>query len=193
MSRMPEELGSTACKIVDASQEYLSKESVVLDVGCGPGSLTMAIAQNVASVHAIDSSSGMVEVAKARADCLGTLNVNFLQESLSDVVARDGTFTAVTMFNVLHYIKDVPEAARQIEKLLAPGGLFLSSTACLGERRSILGVLTWILTKLRIMPDTHFFKQAELANLIACGGFQIVVTKNLSPLPECFVVAKKAA
>ncbi|AWL11469.1 2-polyprenyl-6-hydroxyphenol methylase [Saliniradius amylolyticus] len=193
MSRAPEELGSTARKIVDTAQEHLSSESILLDVGCGTGDLTIAIAESVASVHAIDSSPGMIEVAKVRANQQGAINADFAQGDLAAAANPGGVFTAVTVFNVLHYIEDVPETVRQIEKTLAPGGLFLSSTACLGERRSFLGALTWILTRLRIMPETHFFKQADLVDMITREGFEIFAKKKLSPLPEYFIVARKTA
>jgi 2-polyprenyl-3-methyl-5-hydroxy-6-metoxy-1,4-benzoquinol methylase len=190
MSRAPKKLGRTARKTVDALQKHLSKESVILDVGCGPGDLTMAIVQNVAFVHAIDTSPGMIEVATTRASKQRAGNVEYVQGNLSAVRPHEGGFTA---FNVLHYIEDIPEAARKIGKLLAPEELFLSSTVCLGDRRSFLVALTLILTKLRVMPVTHFFKQIELVELIASGGFQIVAAKKLSSLPEYFIVARKTA
>ena len=193
MSPAHKELGPTARETVDAVSKHLSKESVVLDLGCGPGDLTMAIAQNVASVHAIDASAGMIHVARTRAGRQGAGNVDFAQADLSSVAHCGGTFTAVTALNVLQYLGDVPEAARQINRLLPPGGMFLSATACLGERRSFLQALTLILTRLHIMPETRFFKHTELADSIVRGGFQIVATERLSPLPEYFIVARKNA
>ena len=191
MSPAPKELGPTARETVDAVSKHLSKASVVLDVGCGPGDLTMAIAQHVASVHAIDASAGMIHVARTRAGRHGVGNVDFAQADLPSVAHRGGTFTAVTALNVLQYLGDVPEAARQIGRLLPPGGMFLSATACLGEQRSFLQVLTVILTRLHIMPETRFFRHTELADSIARGGFQIVATERLSPLPEYLIVARK--
>lgn len=192
MSGTATELGPTACKIADATQEYLPEDSVVLDLGCGPGDLTLTIARKVMSILAMDSSPGMIHVATMGARQQGIENVDFVQGSLLDIPAHPEAFTAVTAFNVLHYIEDVPEAVQQVAQQLASGGLFLSSTACLGERRSLLRALTSILTKLGIMPHTHFFKQADLTGLIMRGGFQIVTVRDLSPLPECFIVARKA-
>lgn len=192
-SRAPERLGAVARKTIEASRAYLSEDRVVLDVGCGSGGLTTALAPHVRSIHAIDGSAGMIDAARARAEHARAPNVRFSHARLSDVVGQDGAFDVVTMFNVLHYVDDVPEAARRIGRLLAPGGLFLSSTACLGDRWSVPAALTWTLAKLHLMPATHFFEQTELTSLIARGGLEIVATKQLSALPEHFVVARRAA
>ncbi|MBM3759503.1 MAG: class I SAM-dependent methyltransferase [Acidobacteria bacterium] len=189
----PKEPGPVARKTVNAALEHLSKDSAVLDVGCGSGELTLAIARNVVSAHAVDPSSGMIEVANAKLGEQGAANVVFAQGDLSTLQDRKGTFTAVIAFNVLHYMQDIPEASRQTGALLARDGLFLSSTACMGERRSFLGMLMRLLTRLGIVPSMHFFKLADLTDLIARGGFQITETKKLSDWPEYFIVAKKSA
>ncbi len=192
----PKELGLVARKSVDAALACLSMESVVLDLGCGPGELTLAIAQNVASVHALDPSAGMIEAANAKLGKLAKLgagNVVFAQGDLGALQGRDGSFSAVLAFNVLHYIDDLPNAFRQINTLLAQDGVFLSSTACMGEGRTILGMLMRLLTRLGIVPSMHFFTLAQLTDLIEGEGFLIVETKKLSDLPEYFIAAKKMA
>jgi len=190
-NKPPKELSRTALKTVEATQRHLTSEKVVLDYGCGRGDLTFAIAQRVKAIHAIDTSSGMIDVARTRGSQLACGNVNFAQSSIFDEGHLEGAFTVVTAFNVLHYIEDTLKVSKRICNLLAPGGLFISSTACLGERRTLLGTLGLILIKLGIIPDTKFFKETELEDLIASGGFRIVETEELSRLPDYFIVAKK--
>lgn len=151
MSPSSTELGSTAFKTVETARNYLSRESDVFDVGCGPGDLTIAIAQSVKSIHAIDTSSGVIEVANTKVSQQEVGNIHFQKSDLPALAPDKVGFTAVTAFNVLHYIEYIPEFARQIEKRLGPGGLFLSSTACMGERKSFLAGVTLMLRKLRIM------------------------------------------
>ena len=74
----PQELGRVSLKTVEATQKYLQREDVVLDFGCGPGTLTTRIAERVASVHAIDMSTGMIDVAKWEADRRG---IKFFRET----------------------------------------------------------------------------------------------------------------
>ncbi len=190
-SKVPQELKGTALKTLEATQSHLASEKSVLDFGCGVGDLTNAIAEKVKTVHAIDTSSGMLEVARARAGQRGIENVKFEQSDLSDVDYPDGGFDVVTAFNVLHYLEDTRAASRRISELITPGGLFISSTACLGERRSLLGTLVLILTKLKVMPYMRFYAESELEDMISSGGFQIVETGKLSKLPDHFIVAQK--
>jgi len=184
-------LSGTALKTVEFTKKYLASDKIVLDYGCGTGDLTIAIAENVKSVYAIDTSSGMIEVSKAKASQSGIRNVNFTKSSIEEVGHLKGEFDVIMAFNILHYIEDTQEVCRKINELLPPSGLFISSTVCMGERRSIIGALIFILTKMRIMPKTKSFKTSELENLIASGGFEIVETEKLSMLPDYFVVAKK--
>lgn len=187
----PKELSGTSLKTVEATLRYLTSEKAVLDYGCGTGDLTFAIAQKVKVVHAIDTSPGMIEAARARASQRGIENVHFAMSSIYDVGHMEGTINVVTAFNVLHYLEDTQKVARSISDLLSREGLFISSTACLGERRTFLGTFIQILTKLGIVPDMKLFKKSELEDLIASGGFHIVATEKLSRLPDYFIVAQK--
>lgn len=62
------ELSQTSLKTIEATIKYLGSEDAVLDFGCGPGTLTVRLAERVASVRAIDISAGMIDVAKLEAD-----------------------------------------------------------------------------------------------------------------------------
>ena len=190
-SKQPQSLGRTAHATVEAHRPHLTRDDDVLDYGCGTGDLTIAVAEQVSAVHALDTSAGMLDVATSRANRRGVDNITFAHSSVFDESHRPGAFTVVTAFNILHYLEDIPEASRRINDLLTPGGLFISSTACLAERRSLLGMLAGLLTRLQILPDTHFLKKSELEALIASGGFEIAETKDLSRLPDRFIVAKK--
>lgn len=102
----------------------------------------------------------MLEVAQARASDVG--NVTFTNSSIDDIRRSENTFHVVTAFNVLQYVEDIEADARKFANLVSPEGLFISSTACLSERRSLLGLLVLALTKLGIMPKTRFCKKSEL-------------------------------
>lgn len=190
-SKAPKELGETARKTVECARAYLGREKAVLDFGCGAGDLTIAISQNAKSVRAIDTSPGMLELARARSGARGIENVEFANEDLDAVDHRRGSFDVVTAFNVLHYVEDTQGISRRINELLSPGGLFISATACLGEKKTLLGTLALVLTKLRVMPDMRFYKESELETMIASSGFRIIETRRLSQLPDYFIVAEK--
>ena len=101
------------------------------------------------------------------------------------------SFNVILAFNILHYIEDIPEVMLRINDLLKPGGLFISATACLGERKTFLSMMMFFLTKIGVVPRMNFFRISELENLITNGNFAIVDRERLSRLPDCFIVSKK--
>jgi 2-polyprenyl-3-methyl-5-hydroxy-6-metoxy-1,4-benzoquinol methylase len=153
---------STSFKTVEATKKYLNKHDVVLDYGCGPGTITNEIAGSVKTIQAIDISSGMIEVAKRKAEECNFENIDFEQANLFDVRYKKGTFNVILAFNILHYIEDLPQVILRINDLLKPGGLFISATACLGERKTFLRMMMFLLTKIGLVPRMKFFKISVL-------------------------------
>lgn len=182
---------STTFKTIEATKKMLDNNDVVLDYGCGPGTITFEIAKNVKTVHAIDISSGMIAVAKRNAAKRNIENINFEHSNLFDEQYKKGSFNVILAFNILHFIEDIPEVMVRINDLLKPGGLFISATACLEERKTFLSMMMFFLTKIGIVPKMNFFKITELEKLIANEKFAIVDRKSISQLPDCFIVSKK--
>lgn len=184
--------GATATRTVAATKPHLSGEERVLDFGCGTGSLSLMVAEHVAFVHGVDTSAGMIKVARAEANRRGVLNVDF---SKSDIFSEEFTgadFNVVVAFNVLHYAGDVEAVCARLAELLVPEGLFMSSTACLSERRSLLGTTALLASRLRLVPEMKSLSLAELEGAITHGGFSLVESQKLSRLPDCFVAARKS-
>jgi 2-polyprenyl-3-methyl-5-hydroxy-6-metoxy-1,4-benzoquinol methylase len=192
LSRNPAALGDVARRILEQADLHLSSEQTLLDFGCGTGALTNALAPAVRHIHAIDTSPGMIDVAKAQAANGHVNNVEFGHADVFDEQFTEGAFDVVLAFNVLHYIADMPPLLGRIRGLVKPGGLFISSTACLGERPSVLASLTSVLGRVGLIPRMRKYGVGQLERLIADGGFDIVEAQTLSKLPERFVVAKKA-
>jgi SAM-dependent methyltransferase len=89
----------------------------LLDVGCGPGSLTNLLAPHVAEAVGIDASAEMVDVA-ARA---AAPNVLFLRLRAEELPASLGRFDIVTLAQSFHWF-ETAEVARTLHAMLAPGG-----------------------------------------------------------------------
>ncbi len=98
----------------------------VLDVGCGPGSLTVALKASVGpsgSVHGVDASPEMIEVARRNASKAGA-EVNF-QVGLGEALPfPDGTFDLVVSQLAIHHLPDdlKPSAFGEMHRVLKPGG-----------------------------------------------------------------------
>ncbi|MCX6689883.1 MAG: class I SAM-dependent methyltransferase [Methanoregula sp.] len=106
----------------------LSPGMIVLDAGCGPGRLTIPIAERVGShgeVTAIDIQEGMLREAKKRAHMAHLTNIRFLQFDLWDGKLKSNCYDRVILITVLGEIPDREEALRQLFRALKPGGILL--------------------------------------------------------------------
>lgn len=62
----------------------LSEAKTILDVGCGPGTIGLALADKMEHVYALDYSIGMINIAKQRVKHAGFTNVTLIQRSWQD-------------------------------------------------------------------------------------------------------------
>lgn len=107
---------------------YLHPGMRLLDAGCGPGSITLGLAKAVAPglVTGIDHDDMHIQAASALATQQDMMSqVNFQTGSVLSLPFEDGTFDAAFENNVFtHLPADAILAAREIYRVLKPGGLF---------------------------------------------------------------------
>jgi ubiquinone/menaquinone biosynthesis C-methylase UbiE len=97
----------------------------VLDIACGGGIYTRAWAELGAShVTGVDFSSVMLDAA--RATCAGLPNVAFARGNALATGLPDAAAELVYERALLHHLANLPAAAREAYRLLAPGGLYLA-------------------------------------------------------------------
>ncbi len=190
-SKSKPEPNQTAFKIIESSKEFLKKDNYILDFGCGSGAITNKLAKAVKAIEAIDISSGMLEFAQKQAQEKAITNINYRQVSIFDEVFKDETFDVILAFNILHYIEDMPSNVERINSLLKPNGIFISSTACMKEKRSLVRYLVSFLSKIGLVPKMISYKKVELETLIENGNFEVIKSERISKLPEYFIVMKK--
>lgn len=190
-SKSKPEPNQTASKIIESSKEFLEKDYCLLDFGCGSGAITNKLSKVAKSIDAIDISSGMLEFAKKQAEKSSIGNISYIQASIFDERFKDEKYDAILAFNVLHYIEDMPRLIERINTLLKPNGVFISSTACLKEKRSLIGYLVLLFAKIGMMPKIYFYKKNELETLITNGNFDMIKSEKLSKMPEYFIVTRK--
>ena len=172
--------------------KYLNINDMVLDYGCGSGTVSNAIADKVNEIQAIDISSKMIEVAKRTASERNIENINYAQTTIFDDKYQKESFNVILAFNILHLLEDAQNVIQRISELLIPGGLLVSATPCLGQSKTFLRILLFLATKVRIVPYIGFFKISELEGLITKENFQIVEYELLSESPpHYFIVARK--
>ncbi len=98
----------------------------ILDLGTGPGGLASDLVLRGAQVTAVDGSQAMLAAARRR---LGR-RAQFLQLDLDHGLPglNDSMFDVVASSLTIHYIADLPRLAREIARVMAPGGVLAVST-----------------------------------------------------------------
>jgi SAM-dependent methyltransferase len=104
---------------------FLKPGMRLLDVGCGPGSMTSGFAQRVAPGEAIgiDPSAEVIATAKSLAGATTARNLSFEVGDVHEPRFGAGTFDAVFAHQVLQHLRHPVDALRQMRALLAPGGV----------------------------------------------------------------------
>lgn len=114
--------------------DRLSAGRSVLDVGCGPGTLTVDLARRVAPgrVFGIDSAETIVH--QARIDTPEeVINVEFRMGDVYDLDFGDGTFDIVHAHQVLQHVDDPVAALREMRRVCRPGGIVAARDADYGN------------------------------------------------------------
>ena len=106
---------------------YLRPGMDLLDVGCGPGTITLGLAQAVVPgyVTGVDQDYAHIESAKTLAAEQGIRHVTFQAGSALSLPFDNETFDAAFENNVFtHLAGNANQAAQEIYRVLRPGGLF---------------------------------------------------------------------
>ncbi|WP_030916311.1 methyltransferase domain-containing protein [Streptomyces sp. NBC_01527] len=111
------------------SAAYLISElrpgMAVLDVGCGPGTITADLAALVAPgrVTAVDTSGEILDRAAEVAARRGLENIEFTTADVHDLDFPDDSFDIVHAHQVLQHVGDPVQALREMRRVCRPGGI----------------------------------------------------------------------
>lgn len=184
---------ATARKL-DLTRALLRPEGRLLDLGCGTGTILLALAPAVAAAEGVDVSPAMIAIAERKAAEAGAANVRFRAAPAGDLAdLPDGAYDCVCAYNLLHLVPDPPALVRAVHRVLAPGGAFVSSTACLGGVwLPPYGLILPVLRMFGKAPSVTLFSAAELHAMLATAGFVDVEAPDVGDAaPGVFLVARK--
>ena len=104
---------------------YLAPGKDLIDCGCGPGSITLGLAEAVSpgQVVGIDIEPRQLEVARAAAARRGIDNARFEQASIYEIPAPDASFDVAVAHFVIEHVSDPSRALREMRRVLRPGGV----------------------------------------------------------------------
>jgi SAM-dependent methyltransferase len=110
-------------ELADALRDELGLDGTgrLLDVGCGPGSLTLLLAPLFAEVVGIDADAGMLAEAEREAARLGVRNATWRHLRAEDLPAALGTFRVAAFAQSFHWM-DRERVAAAVHGMLEPGG-----------------------------------------------------------------------
>ncbi|MEW2912846.1 methyltransferase domain-containing protein [Leisingera sp. JC11] len=181
---------------LERTRSYLKADDNVLELGCGTGSTAIELAPGVARITATDLSEAMLEVGRERAWNAGTANIEF--HCCSAGQAPEGPFDAVLAHNLLHLLPDLEQVLDGVSARLRPGGLFISKTPCLGEKRGSwkYWLFTVAIPLMRLAGKApsfvDFMDIRKLEAAVQAAGFEIIETGNYpADTPGRYLVARR--
>lgn len=150
----------------------------VLDVGCGGGLLTEAMAKLGAQVTGIDMASKALQVAQLHATTSAT-DVRYLETTAEELVEREAAqFDVVTCMEVLEHVPDPAQTVAACAQLACIGGWCMFSTLNRNAKSFVLAIIGAEYV-LRLLPKgTHeyakFIRPSELVRYTRAAGLDLV-------------------
>ncbi|MCK3770040.1 class I SAM-dependent methyltransferase [Microbacterium aerolatum] len=126
-------LRSHSNRTIANSAEYLrphlGADARLLDIGAGPGTITMDFAQHVAHVTATEIGAEELALSQRLAAERGVRNVDFSVEDVHALAFSDDTFDIVHAHQVLQHVADPVQALREMRRVAKPGGIVAARDA----------------------------------------------------------------
>jgi 2-polyprenyl-6-hydroxyphenyl methylase/3-demethylubiquinone-9 3-methyltransferase len=168
------------------------RDAQVLDVGCGGGILSEAMARSGARVIGIDLSQAVLDVAELHA-LEGKLAIEYRAIAAEELAAaRPGSFDLVTCMEMLEHVPDPAAVLAALGSLVKPGGHVIVSTL---NRKPLAFAVAIIGAEYiaRMLPrGTHeylkFIKPSELARWGRAAGLNLLDLTGITynPLTRAF-------
>jgi 2-polyprenyl-6-hydroxyphenyl methylase/3-demethylubiquinone-9 3-methyltransferase len=171
---------------INASAPLHGKE--VLDVGCGGGILTDAMARSGAKALGIDLASKSLKVAQLHALEAQTPNVHYREVSVEALaLERPASFDVVTCMEMLEHVPDPASVVKACADLVKPGGWVFFSTLNRNPK-SFLFAIVGAEYVLNLLPKgTHeyakFIRPSELASACRSAGLEWQHTRGMEYNP----------
>lgn len=178
-------------KKLQVTRDYMRPDMEVMEFGCGTGATALAHAPYVRYIRAIDFSHAMIEIARRRAAEARVENVRFEQAAIDDFAAPDGAFDMVMGHSVLHLVEDRDAVIAKVHKLLKPGGVFVSNTACLGDTMRFFKLIGPVGRLIGVIPMVKVFTRQGLIASLTSAGFSIERQWQPGRGKAVFAIARK--
>lgn len=174
------------------TRRYLQPAMSAVEFGCGTGSTALQHAPLVGSYLASDVAPRMIEIARGKLAERPVAGLEFRVSTLEGLVLADASQDIVLGLNILHLLGDIPGTIAEAARVLKPGGVFVTSTACLRDRLYWFRPLVFIGHALHLAPRVQFIRKSGLVAMIKAAGFEVVEQWQPSAKsPMLFLIARR--
>ena len=115
----------------------------------------------------------MINIAKGKAEAAQVENITFETRAVDDHHIPESQYDVIMAHNLLHLLKDPEAAIGAACRGLKPGGVFVTSTACIGDMSWYFRIIAPVGHFLRLIPLVKVFTQAQLKQSHIEAGFEI--------------------
>lgn len=136
-------------------EPHLAPDLTLLDIGAGPGTITMEFADRVAHVHATEIGEAELNLSRERA--AGRDNLTFSVEDVHALSFPDASFDIVHAHQVLQHVSDPVLALQEMARVTKPGGI-------VAVRDADYGAFTWWPETPKLTQWLDLYRRAARAN-----------------------------
>ncbi len=146
----------------------------LLDVACGPGVVTAAIARSAASVIGLDATEQMLEKARARCAQAGLSNVEFKRGDAENLPFGEARFDGLVTRFAVHHFANPDRAFNEMFRVLSPGGTAVIVDVVSSEDADASNLHNAI-ERLRDPSHVRMLSKLELEAAMQRAGFERIV------------------
>jgi len=156
----------------------ITKDSRVLDLGCGNGNTAVWLCQQTdCEVVGIDLSGVRIENAKAKAQEYPSLRLEFEKASATNLPYEEGSFTHVWSQATLYHVHDRHQALREVHRVLEEGGTFIFDDLISPTQEINEMARQYVYDRLIFEPT---FSMEAYADFLTQLGFMVLAKMDLS-------------
>ena len=173
---------------------YLRPGLRVLDFGCGPGTISVGLANAVApgELHGVDMEESQIELARSVAAAGGQGNAFFRVADVTRLPFDDDFFEVAHGHNILMHVPDTAAVLAEVRRVLKPGGIIacrepMFRSSFTHPEFGVIGKAWRMMEDLLAADDAHPQMGVELKGRLTEAGFanvQVTASFNMYSSPD---------